>query len=471
MEVNMISFRQNSLDSAAVGTGPKLGIRLNQYISPDFDLNFHFLSAKSDPFEISKFIYSQSQFTQLGIDIDYKLNNGYLLPEDSRVWPFISVGYTSTSFKKIGDGDDFRIRTNTYGPGAGVSFQINSKIKAHYRVAYRHNFEDYTNNVHHQFGVTFKLFSPIRIVESTPSDSIIQENSKITSTSPDSTQIDSLVELALEIDANQLATEKPLPVKDSLEDERQGITRVLALDGKDVTESASNKGSLLVGNYYIILGAYRNLSSARNLYKRVGADVPGTAILETGLDVYRVGVLIGPDSLKVKTEKEFFRIHGFPDAWVLDNNNPVQPLLKENIAKNQSIEEEIADPDEVRKSSKEENANSGLNKVKLISESSRGDSLNEQRLHELREIRKEKIRKAGIQEGYYIVIASFLDPKNASSYRNRLSALSSDLFVIRAENGYYRVAKYVGADINKADINLRAFKDSFNPEAWLLLME
>lgn len=126
------------------------GLSLSAYLSPSFDLGLqgssgnygHFVTAINQ-FEGSKF--DASLFTH------YKLNNGYILKEDAKLSPFISLGIGFASYNTnnsaspwptiIKDKADFIIPL-----GAGLKYQFNNWLAIQYQ--YLYNFTN--SDVHDQ---------------------------------------------------------------------------------------------------------------------------------------------------------------------------------------------------------------------------------------------------------------------------------------------------------------------------------
>lgn len=484
LELNSINLQSNLADSASFGTSPILGFRLNQNISNSFDLNFHFLSGKTPQFPIAFDINSTAQFNQFAGELDYKFNNGYLMNLQSKLWPVVFVSYASNRFRKIGDGDDFRVRTNTYGGGGGINYQISDRLRVQYRVAYRNNFaSDYTNHWHHQYGIAVRLFSPIKELKKQIVDPIEPPLAGIETLRDKELSYDTLVSLGL-----VESIEEILANTENKEPEKSGVaweeTKIIAVSGKEKELNERGIRSDLRdqynGTYFVILGAYKNLKSARSLYKKVGKDVPGTSILETGVQVYRVGVASGRDSTYARRELSFFRLHGFPDAWLLNLEKPIEPILTEKV-NSQDVNppaEIIQSPDEREYDWGTSDSGQQTETTPVVEESSTPTENSTPAVEDNNPYPTYAIdnlesvgNNSNLSLGYYVVVASFLDYTNAESLKSKLSLFGNDLHIIRSQNGYYRVSNYVGNDLLKAERYLAEYKKVYRKDVWLLVVE
>lgn len=122
------------------------GLSLATYLNPSFDigiladyglLGIRFNTLKD--FKLTKFEGS--------LFVHYKLNNGYILPKDSKISPFLSLGLGFASYGNIPDATNLGDATGTdfiVPLGVGVKYQINDNIAIQY--LYQYNFTNRDNH-------------------------------------------------------------------------------------------------------------------------------------------------------------------------------------------------------------------------------------------------------------------------------------------------------------------------------------
>ncbi|MCB0540413.1 MAG: SPOR domain-containing protein [Bacteroidetes bacterium] len=78
------------------------------------------------------------------------------------------------------------------------------------------------------------------------------------------------------------------------------------------------------------------------------------------------------------------------------------------------------------------------------------------------------ISEQNIAEGYYVVLGSYSTQSNATRLEDKLFNEGEDTYVVPADNGFYRVCKYVGAEYTKANETLTAERNESNKDLWLI---
>jgi outer membrane protein OmpA-like peptidoglycan-associated protein/opacity protein-like surface antigen len=120
--------------------GEGFGLSLATYLNPSFDLglqgNFGKYGYRKD--EINRFIGNKLDMSLFG---HYKLNNGYIFHEESRISPFLSAGIGFASNSKEGDDHDRYSRIiegkDLIIPlGAGLKWQISNGFALQYQYLY-----------------------------------------------------------------------------------------------------------------------------------------------------------------------------------------------------------------------------------------------------------------------------------------------------------------------------------------------
>lgn len=78
------------------------------------------------------------------------------------------------------------------------------------------------------------------------------------------------------------------------------------------------------------------------------------------------------------------------------------------------------------------------------------------------------ISEQNIAKGYYIVLGSYSTQSNATRLEDKLFNEGKDTYVVPADNGFYRVCKYVGAEYTKANEILISERNTSNKDLWLI---
>lgn len=117
-----------------------LGLFMSRYLSPSFDMGIQFSSGSYGYFEDTDNNFVGGKF-DLSLFTHYKLNNGYMLKADSKLSPFVSLGFgfanyfttnSATPFPTIvTNGADFVLPL-----GAGFKFQLTNSIAIQYQYLY-----------------------------------------------------------------------------------------------------------------------------------------------------------------------------------------------------------------------------------------------------------------------------------------------------------------------------------------------
>ena len=122
------------------------GLSLNYYLSPSFDLgvngNYGLYGTRHN--FVKKFLSTKFSSTVFG---HYKLNNGYILSEDSKWSPFLSLGVglaTYAQAKNYTNTADFKPNEMIVPVGLGVKYQFTDNLAGLYQ--YNYNF---TSNDNH----------------------------------------------------------------------------------------------------------------------------------------------------------------------------------------------------------------------------------------------------------------------------------------------------------------------------------
>lgn len=114
------------------------GLTLATYLSPSFDLgimgNYGIYGFYND--RTNNFLAKKFEATMFG---HYKFNNGYILPEKSKISPFLSLGYGLAFYGNVQDhvgaanitGTDFIVPL-----GVGLKYQINDYLALQYQYQY-----------------------------------------------------------------------------------------------------------------------------------------------------------------------------------------------------------------------------------------------------------------------------------------------------------------------------------------------
>lgn len=117
-----------------------LGGSLLRYISPsvDFGLRFSYGNYGYRHDVINQFAGSKSDISFVG---NYKLNNGYFLPEKSRIAPYLTLGLGISSYSYNNNASPWPtiiLHTPDFvlPLGAGIKFQLNEKISIKYQYCY-----------------------------------------------------------------------------------------------------------------------------------------------------------------------------------------------------------------------------------------------------------------------------------------------------------------------------------------------
>lgn len=116
------------------------GIGLNRYLSSSFDTK---LVLSYGSYGFPKLFWSDDRFDG-SLQLIYKLNNGAILPENSKVAPFLytGIGLTSMSSNKS------EKKSSYFFPlGIGVNYAITSSISLQYHFSFSITTEDYVDGL------------------------------------------------------------------------------------------------------------------------------------------------------------------------------------------------------------------------------------------------------------------------------------------------------------------------------------
>jgi len=114
------------------------GLTISRYINASFDLGVGFsYGDKWGYYKSTPNFYGS--MTLLNLNVKYKFANGYMLPKDSRLAPYLLAGgaYMKTSGNFINGGEDYPLTA-----GAGLNFRITNVIGIHYQAVMGYMFTD-----------------------------------------------------------------------------------------------------------------------------------------------------------------------------------------------------------------------------------------------------------------------------------------------------------------------------------------
>jgi len=121
------------------------GLKLARYINPSLDVSldgtygrYGYWESNTDQF--------LSNMLQANVTLDYKFNNGYIMPENAVVAPYIFGGLGFANIKSVDDSQDNARATNgtdVFVPlGIGANINITPNIGAFWQATYGLNFSD-----------------------------------------------------------------------------------------------------------------------------------------------------------------------------------------------------------------------------------------------------------------------------------------------------------------------------------------
>jgi len=142
---------------------PEISLSLNKYVSPSLDMGLHASYGKYGYRESNENYFAGLKF-DASLFLHYKFNNGYILDEDSRFSPFISLGAGLAAYS-INTAIDFSVTNHTLVPtivvdkpdfiipfGVGITYNLNNSFSIQYQ--YLYNFT--SGDAHDQNrGITF----------------------------------------------------------------------------------------------------------------------------------------------------------------------------------------------------------------------------------------------------------------------------------------------------------------------------
>ncbi|MFY0593077.1 thrombospondin type 3 repeat-containing protein [Roseivirga sp.] len=136
------------LDNAGFRVG------VDRYISKSFDAEFGFSHGKLQYENIFK-----SSLTDIDLRLIYKLTNGYIFKEDSKISPFVFAGLGLNWFNNIeGFFEQFEEGTHATIPmGAGVEFKVTEGASITTKAAFNNSVQDAPSYMQYSLGVSFSL--------------------------------------------------------------------------------------------------------------------------------------------------------------------------------------------------------------------------------------------------------------------------------------------------------------------------
>jgi len=174
------------------------GLSFSRYASKSFDVMFNFNKGELGYFsDLDSINYSNGKFhgsfygshTNGTIFLKYKLNNGYIFKENSRIQPFLllGMGISWLSGDRIYDIDfnkgrqykltDLSAKDFTITTGMGVNVRLNKRFNAYLQTAFIYTDHDgrdgyaIANNdgyLLHQFGITYNFGKAIQMSAGAP---------------------------------------------------------------------------------------------------------------------------------------------------------------------------------------------------------------------------------------------------------------------------------------------------------------
>lgn len=117
---------------ASIRQNPTAGLNISRYITPSFDVSLN-SSFGSYGYYSNGFTIFKGDMLHANLNLRYKLNNGYMLSEESRIAPYLFAGAGITSFagERINAGEDYPIVG-----GLGIRYRVSSKITLNYQATY-----------------------------------------------------------------------------------------------------------------------------------------------------------------------------------------------------------------------------------------------------------------------------------------------------------------------------------------------
>ncbi len=135
-------------------SGFRLGVE--RYLNSSFDVEAGFSFGKL----IYENIFS-SNIADLDLRLTYKFDNGYLLKRDSRVAPYLFLGYGFSWFNKNSGRipyTEYEDGSHAHLPiGGGLKFKVGDNSEINARAAYRRSTVDAPNYMQYAIGVSFSL--------------------------------------------------------------------------------------------------------------------------------------------------------------------------------------------------------------------------------------------------------------------------------------------------------------------------
>lgn len=147
------------------------GIGVNRYLSKSFDLGAQFTLGRygSKGVENTDYKFLGGKW-DLSLLAKYKLNNGYLLSENSIVAPYLAIGagYADYYHAFGGDKSKFRTGVNMLIPmGGGIKVNVSKSVALQYQLLFNFNESDWNadkkfddkidNFLKHSFGIVFSF--------------------------------------------------------------------------------------------------------------------------------------------------------------------------------------------------------------------------------------------------------------------------------------------------------------------------
>lgn len=129
-------------------------IGLDKYLSKSFDAEFGFSYGKLRHENIF-----EGNLTDIDLKLVYKLTNGYIFKEDSKVSPFVFVGAGLSWFGNIqGFYEEFEEGSYATLPfGAGLEFKVTEGASITAKASYKKSIQQAPNFMQYSLGVSFSL--------------------------------------------------------------------------------------------------------------------------------------------------------------------------------------------------------------------------------------------------------------------------------------------------------------------------
>ncbi len=149
----------------SIRQNPTAGLNISRYITPSFDVALNSSFGSYGFYSNGNTIFKGDMF-QGNLNLRYKLNNGYMLSENSRLAPYLFAGAGVASFTgpRINEGMDYPIVG-----GLGIRLRVSNKITLNYQATYGYftsahynpqNFSSATGNdkfMFHMLGIGLDL--------------------------------------------------------------------------------------------------------------------------------------------------------------------------------------------------------------------------------------------------------------------------------------------------------------------------